>query len=422
MARTARPAGRWLRPTARASCSWSTWRRCIGSICATAACGASTMAARSSASTPSSVPTARCDGRRGTRPTCRGTPAACSAWSSGVGSSTRWHGFAVQQPRAMPDGRTIGSARRRRLAERVAGGPPLVAEAAEHAGPTWGPGQCSYAWSPDGTQVAFTRNERGFGRLCVVDTATGLVRQVARGVHGQLSWQGHRVACVRTGARTLTQIVSYDTDTWERTIVAIGPSSEWQPDDLVEPELVEVPAADGSIFARHYAAPNHDGRLIVWLHGGPTDQWQVTFMPRLMFWLSRGWSILVPDHRGSTGHGRAYQQALHGRWGELDVADTLAVARCRTRQGLGQPRHDRGDGKLGWRLHRARCRGCGAGSIRSRHRVVPGHRPRRSSRAQPSFRAPLHAQPGRPAARAAGAVPGSVADPARRPLARRHRC
>lgn len=258
------------------------------------------------------------------------------SWASGVVDEVAT-GFAVQQPRAMPDGRTTEVRDDDGWLNVWLAGRPLVAEAAEHAGPTWGPGQCSYAWSPDGTQVAFTRNERGFGRLCVVHVATGLVRQVARGVHGQLSWQGHRVACVRTGARTLTQIVSYDTDTWERTIVAIGPSSEWQPDDLVEPELVEVPAADGSIFARHYAAPNHDGRLIVWLHGGPTDQWQVTFMPRLMFWLSRGWSILVPDHRGSTGHGRAYQQALHGRWGELDVADTLAVARCAHDKGWASP-------------------------------------------------------------------------------------
>ena len=37
-----------------------------------------------------------------------------------------------------------------------------------------------------------------------------------------------------------------------------------------------------------------------------------------------GWDVLLPDHRGSTGHGRAYQQALDGRWGELDVSDTAA--------------------------------------------------------------------------------------------------
>jgi len=34
---------------------------------------------------------------------------------------------------------------------------------------------------------------------------------------------------------------------------------------------------------------------------------------------------VVPDHRGSTGHGRAFQQALRHAWGEADSADVAAV-------------------------------------------------------------------------------------------------
>ena len=88
--------------------------------------------------------------------------------------------------------------------------------------------------------MAFTRNESGFGRLCIVEVATGAVREVARGVHGQLSWQGHRLSALRTGARTPTQVVVYDTDTWERSVIAVGPTADWEHDELVEPELVEV--------------------------------------------------------------------------------------------------------------------------------------------------------------------------------------
>jgi dipeptidyl aminopeptidase/acylaminoacyl peptidase len=46
-------------------------------------------------------------------------------------------------------------------------------------------------------------------------------------------------------------------------------------------------------------------------------------MPRVAYWRAHGWNVLVPDHRGSTGHGRAYQQALRGRWGEVDISDTV---------------------------------------------------------------------------------------------------
>ena len=44
---------------------------------------------------------------------------------------------------------------------------PVLAEAREHAEPAWGPGQRSYAWSPDSSELAWCRNEDGFGRLVI---------------------------------------------------------------------------------------------------------------------------------------------------------------------------------------------------------------------------------------------------------------
>ncbi|MSV80239.1 MAG: prolyl oligopeptidase family serine peptidase [Actinobacteria bacterium] len=244
---------------------------------------------------------------------------------------------AVQQARLLPDGHTTSVRDDTGWLNVWRGDAPALTEAHEHAGPTWGAGQTSYAWSPDGAAVAFTRNEGGFGRLCVLTPATGEVVEVARGVHGQLSWVGDRLAALRTGAVTPTQVVVYDTASWARATVAVGPVGEWAHNELVEPTLVEVDTPSGAVHARLYTADEPDGRLIVWLHGGPTDQWQVTFMPRLAYWRSRGWNILVPDHRGSTGHGREYQQALHGRWGDLDVADTIAAAHTAHARGWGEP-------------------------------------------------------------------------------------
>jgi dipeptidyl aminopeptidase/acylaminoacyl peptidase len=77
------------------------------------------------------------------------------------------------------------------------------------------------------------------------------------------------------------------------------------------------------LHARLYCSAESNGRLLCWIHGGPTDQWTVSFMPRFSYWVDRGYSILVPDHRGSTGHGRAYADALRERWGELDALDVV---------------------------------------------------------------------------------------------------
>lgn len=262
------------------------------------------------------------------------------AWVEFVEPATGWRrrtvaAGALQQPRALPDGTQVAVRDDTGWLNVWLGDAPLVDESFEHAGPTWGPGQCSYAWSPDGSEIAFTRNERGFGRLCVVDVAGRTVREVAKGVHGQLSWASNHLAAVRTGARTPTQVVVYDTTTWQRTVVAVGPVSGWEDEALVEPQLLEVPTDDGAVFARAYLADEPTDRMLCWLHGGPTDQWQVTFMPRIAYWRSRGFNVVVPDHRGSTGHGRDYQQALRGRWGELDVTDTIAVIEAGQRAGWG---------------------------------------------------------------------------------------
>jgi dipeptidyl aminopeptidase/acylaminoacyl peptidase len=241
---------------------------------------------------------------------------------------------AVQQPRPHPDGRMTCVRDDGGWNNVWLDGRPLVAEQFEHAGPPWGPGARSFAWSPDGTRLAFTRNERGFGRLCVW-SADG-VAEVARGVHGQLSWVGASLGALRTGARTPTEVVVFDTDTWERRELDVGPDSAWRTrrESLAEPDIWTV----GEVHARVYLTDAESPRgAIVWLHGGPTDQWQVTFMPRIEYWRTRGWHIVVPDHRGSTGHGREYAQALRGRWGDLDVIDTITVLEAVHARGLATP-------------------------------------------------------------------------------------
>lgn len=255
---------------------------------------------------------------------------------------------AIQQPRTLPGGDGHGDGRHLEVRDDTGwlnvwlDDEPVVDEPFEHAGPTWGPGQRSYAPSPDVSRLAFTRNEEGFGRLCVVDLREErdrAVTDVARGVHGQLGWAGDHLVALRTGARTPTSVVAYDTTTvpWQRRILAVGPVAGWDSlgDRLPEPEPVRIVAGGATLHARRYVAGN--GRLICWIHGGPTDQWQVEFMPRVAYWVAQGWDVLAVDPRGSTGHGRSYQQALHGGWGRVDVDDTATAIAHAHHHGWSDP-------------------------------------------------------------------------------------
>lgn len=199
---------------------------------------------------------------------------------------------------------------------------PASKEEAEHGRPSWGPGIRTWCWSPDGTEVAVCRNEDGFGRLVLLPSG----RELGRGWHHGLDWVGDRLVAVRTGARTPTQLVAYEVATGHRTTLAHGPVAGWSAADLAEPT---VGCTSEGVPYRLYSPAAADGPppLLCWVHGGPTDQRTVAFNPRFAWWLDRGWAVLDVDHRGSTGHGRAWERAIHHRWGVVDVDDCAAAVR-----------------------------------------------------------------------------------------------
>lgn len=249
---------------------------------------------------------------------------------------------AVQQPRFSANGNSYGHvsdasgvANVHIAADGIVDHDVVIDDECEHAGPVWGPGQRSWCFNTDGTKVAYTRNEKGFGTLWVFDRASGTRTRIDRGVFGCLSWEGATLAALRSGARTPQQLVAYDTGSAgsapARRILVRPAAEEWFAEELsselVEPSVHEAPGGDVAVPYRLYRAVRPNWGVIVWVHGGPVDQWQVTFRPKLAHWLSRGWSLAVVDHRGTTGHGRAFQQMIEGHWGDRDAVDTIAVVR-----------------------------------------------------------------------------------------------
>ncbi len=115
---------------------------------------------------------------------------------------------------------------------------------------------------------------------------------------------------------------------------------------LSPPEPIAFPTAGGATaHALYYAPRNRDFRappgerppLLVMSHGGPTASADAALSLRTQFWTSRGIAVVDVDYRGSAGYGRAYRDALRGRWGVADVDDCVAAARFLVERGDADP-------------------------------------------------------------------------------------
>jgi dipeptidyl aminopeptidase/acylaminoacyl peptidase len=73
--------------------------------------------------------------------------------------------------------------------------------------------------------------------------------------------------------------------------------------------------------------------MVVHLHGGPTGQALADWNGRVQWLVQQGFAVLQPNYRGSSGYGVAYRNALDGRWGDRDVADTAAGIRHAVKEG-----------------------------------------------------------------------------------------
>ncbi len=254
-------------------------------------------------------------------------------------------GIAVGQPRFSPDGAHLAYVADESGYWNVViaradgtGARPLIAESHDHAEPAWGPGQRSFAWSPTSDAIAFCRNEAGFARL-VVATLDGAVTELARGWHHGIDWGEPGIVAVRSGGKTPPQITVCDPVDGSRRVVARGAPAGVER-GAGEPEPVTWTCGEVTVHGLLYPPdepPESAPPLLVDVHGGPTGQATVAWDGWLRYFTTRGWAVLRPNYRGSTGYGRAYAQALAGTWGHDDVEDVAAGIRAAAAQGWCDP-------------------------------------------------------------------------------------
>ncbi|MDB5429442.1 MAG: hypothetical protein JWP35_558 [Caulobacter sp.] len=115
-----------------------------------------------------------------------------------------------------------------------------------------------------------------------------------------------------------------------------------KPEDVATVQYIHYKAADGTIIPAYLTLPN--GRdpknlpLIVLPHGGPGARDEGGFDWFAQPVASRGYAVLQPEYRGSTGYGKAHLEAGYGEWGRKMQTDLSDGVRYLAAQGTIDPK------------------------------------------------------------------------------------
>ena len=115
-----------------------------------------------------------------------------------------------------------------------------------------------------------------------------------------------------------------------------------KPQEMASSDMVRVPMRDGLSIPVYVTQPNGPKApkpTVVLVHGGPWVRgasWM--WRPEAQFLASRGYAVIEPEFRGSTGYGRKLFRAGWKQWGLAMQDDVADAALWAVKQGYADPK------------------------------------------------------------------------------------
>ncbi len=262
--------------------------------------------------------------------------------------------------------------------------------------------------SPRPGQVAARLVERGRGQAVEIDLVSGAVHEIgtdpatSAGSAPSLSRDGRVAALEWSSGDAFEQMVLVSTDgsAPPRELTSFGTELVGR---LNPTQTVRWASTDGVEIDGILTLPRgHDSTdrlsLVVQIHGGPSGAWesglQLTWHDWAQYLASHGYAVLMPNPRGSTSYGAAFQRLLQDDVGGGEMRDLVTGAQAMVATGVADPERI-GIGGWSWggyltawtttqtTLFRAAVMGAGVANLASDHSqndlpgmnfgIFPGH-------------------------------------------------
>jgi dipeptidyl aminopeptidase/acylaminoacyl peptidase len=209
---------------------------------------------------------------------------------------------------------------------------PVLIGAVELGVAQWEFGYSTYAFLGYG-RIAVISQKEARQSIKILDQQRARVRTVQlpyTSIKPYLPANGNQVALIASSPVQTPSVVVVDVDSGNtQTIAAAEPLTDTE--SLSRPRSFSFTTRDGAeVHGLFYppwgGAADGPPPLVVKAHPGPTANIQMRLDWHTQYLASHGFAVAEIDYRGSTGHGRAFRNALRGRWGERDALDCADAA------------------------------------------------------------------------------------------------
>jgi dipeptidyl aminopeptidase/acylaminoacyl peptidase len=210
--------------------------------------------------------------------------------------------------------------------------------------------QSAGSFSPDGRRLVVMTNTDGRTELAAADLAGGALAKLPLPEGFNVEASNNQSSFSRDGRL----VVGHDASNTPFDYWVLDPAGKasrltafslasLDPARLPVSRIVTYRSFDGTPVSAILVVPlnlKRDGQApaVVIPHGGPTGQTLDRFNRLAVALASRGYVVILPNPRGSTGYGDAFQNANHKDLGGGDLQDEVHAARFLTETGYVNPK------------------------------------------------------------------------------------
>ena len=191
-------------------------------------------------------------------------------------------------------------------------------------------------FSPDGSHFSYLLNQDGRTDIYLADRQSLQSRKLnlpegLNTLYGsqQFSPDGKRILLAHAGSNTPSDAWIYDIESNQATQLTHSALASLTPENFPASQIVHYKSFDGQTISAFLYMPfnlkrDRSNPVVLYPHGGPTGQSVDSFSRTVNALVSRGYIVIAPNPRGSTGYGMAFEKGNYQDLGNGDLKDDMA--------------------------------------------------------------------------------------------------